>query len=301
MNKKNLFLNENEIISCIKPYVIKEVNSNSESWKIFMSNSLKYWKLYRIRMFIKKLFLGTLKTVKRVNKEYTQVWNTNQYPGSKDIASSRFLLHHNKIYEVFGWGEKRVHLLMFSKLISQIKPKKYLEVGCGNGVMLMMLSLMHPEVEFIGIELTQSGIDAAKKMQGLNQLPKEILDFVPGLVKDPVAFKKIIFNQGNAADLLYADNEFDLVCTSLALEQMHAIQEEAIIELGRVSKKFIVMLEPFLDFNKTNLQKAHTSARNYLSLSVSDLARLGLNVLAVFDKFPCKITRGAGFVLAEKY
>jgi len=300
MNKNNLFLKEKEIFECIKPYVLNEVDTSTKAWRTFISKSIRHWKLYRVKMFFKKCILGTLKTVKRVNKEYNQVWSTNQYPGSKDIASSNFLLHHDKVYEVFAWGEKRVHLLMFSKLISGIKPLKYLEVGCGNGVMLMMLSLMHPEVEFVGIELTKAGVDSAKKIQALDQLPSEILDFVPGEIKDASAYKRVVFKQGNAANLLFNNNEFDMVCTSLALEQMNAVQDQAIIELSRVSKKCVAMLEPFPDFNKTNLQKAHTIGRSYLSLAVSDLAKLGLNVFAVFDKFPSKITRGAGLVLARK-
>ena len=294
------YLKTSEIRKCINKYLIREVSPFDRKLLDFIETSTKFWNFYRIKSLAFKILFGSLKSVSRVNSSYTQAWSTNQFPGHKDIKSKNYLQWRDKILEVRDWGEKRVHLLILSRTITSTKIKTYLEVGCGNGAMLMMLSTMHPDVDFVGIELTEQGVASAKKMQSLRYLPAGMIEFIPEKIKDASAFKRVTFLQGNAASLPFKKNKFGLVSTTLALEQMRAVQEVALKEISRVSKNYISLLEPFPDFNQTKLRKAYTKAREYFSIPTTELNLFGLRVLYVFDNFPSKINRGTAFVLAKK-
>lgn len=298
--KKINFPTRNEIQKCLKKYLVSKVDANDATLKSKIISMTRFWKLYFYKYFIYKKFIGSLKSVARVDKEYTQVWSTNQYPGSLDINNNFYLSWNNDFFEVKGWGEKRIHLLIISNVLSQLKPKTYLEVGCGNGAMLMMLSVMHPDVLFTGVELTEAGVSAAKKMQKRKNLPNGMIDFLPKKAINLKAFKNIQFIKGNAKNLPFDDSQFDFVNTSLALEQMNSIQDFALNEISRVSKSYISLLEPFPDCNKTKLRKNYTKARNYFSVSIEDLKKYNLTNMQTFFDFPQKITRGVGYVLSLK-
>jgi SAM-dependent methyltransferase len=135
-------------------------------------------------------------------------------------------------------------------------------------------------------------------MQAAPSLPSAVLSSLPFAAADVGAFHDVGFSQGNAADLPYEDASFDLVMTSLALEQMNQVRHEALKELARVARKWVVMLEPFRDFNLTPERAYYTRSRDYLSTAIADLPKYGLMPLRVFDDFPSKVNRGAGFVLA---
>ena len=67
---------------------------------------------------------------------------------------------------------------------------------------------------------------------------------------DPTAFRRIRFCQGNAPSLPFADGEFDLVTTVLALEQMERVREQALAEVARVACRHTLMIEPFREVNR---------------------------------------------------
>ena len=128
------------------------------------------------------------------------------------------------------WGEKRFFALdtgatrfrqlLLSNIIERVEPANVLEVGCGNGINLVLLASHHADVQFSGVELTSSGCRVAKALQNQGQLPSHLLSYAPLPVADAEAFTRIDFVQGNAAELPFPDGAFDLVCTILSLEQM---------------------------------------------------------------------------------
>jgi len=298
---KNInFPSKQKIYQCIKQYTLRNISNDDQEIKNFIKSQLKFWTLYKYKFILKKLIYGSLKTITIVDKEYTQVWSSDYYPGNALLNRKYFVSWNEKISEVYGWAEKRVHLLIISEILKNFKIKNFLEVGCGNGAMLMMLSTLHPNINFYGTELTLAGIKSAKKLQKLKNLPKAMIEFIPDKIKDPYAFKKIKFVQGNAINLPYENKKFDFVGTSLALEQMKPIQDDALKEIARVSKDYVGMLEPFPDFNQTKLQKTYTTARDYFSVPICELSKFGFEVIEIFSDFPSKIYRGAGFVLLKK-
>ena len=198
-----------------------------------------------------------------------------------------------------GFGEKRVHLLVLQNALAALAPSRVLEVGSGNGFMSMMLSAAFPKVEFTGVELTAEGVAAASELQREERLPSALAAFAPYALVDVLAFKRVTFQQGDASALPFPDKSFDVVFTSLALEQMNRVLAAALCEIRRVARRHVLMLEPFRDFNQLPEQRYYTQARDYLGIAVRDLTRHGLRATHVFSDFPAKIHRGAGLVIAE--
>ncbi len=296
----NIDISKEEILKVIEPFIIKHYSENDPEWQKKLSIAANCWRFNYIKSCISRLFRGSAKKVGRVKSEYSQVWATAQYPGSLEISeSSSSLFWGSEGYILQGWAEKRVHLLLFSKLLSKLKPKRVLEVGSGNGAMLMMLSLMHPDIEFVGIELTDVGVNAAKKMQNQDKLSQSMIDFLPYPAQDSLAYKKVSFQVGNAMQLPFEAASFDVCITSLALEQMNNIKAAVLRELARVVADYVLMIEPFPNFNKHPIQRYYTKARDYFSVNVVDLTNYGLEPVYVFGDFPSKITRGVGLVVAK--
>lgn len=100
------------------------------------------------------------------------------------------------------------------------KGSKVLDIGCGKGFLLYDLLEQVPEIEIQGLEISNYAIAHAKK---------EVAPFI---------------KQGNATNLPYENNAFDLV---LAINVLHNLQcydlEKALKEIERVSAQnsYIVM------------------------------------------------------------
>ena len=164
----------------------------------------------------------------------------------------------------------------------------------------MLLSARFPEVRFSGVELTAAGVQAAKQVVALPELPPEIQQFAVEPLQDLTAHRRLDVRQASAAQLPFADGSFDLVYTSLALEQMEEIRDTALSEVARVARDQVAMIEPFRDWNAEGLRHDYVVSRDIFSARISDLPRFGLTPALVVDDIPHKITLGAGLVVATK-
>lgn len=289
-----------EIERTLEPYVVRHYEQNDRAWldelaRLRKGAGAKLWRA-RLRRWLR----GSPKRVERVEHDYSGVWALEQRPGAPAIENGRYFLRWGERgMEVRGWAEKRVHLLLLEHLLRALGPSSVLEVGSGNGVLLMMLACGHPAMRFTGIELTRTGVEAAQRVQAGPALPADMAAFLPYPLRDAEAYRRVEFRQGNAAALPWPDRSYDLALTSLALEQMNQVRREALQELARIARKWVVMLEPFPDFNRTPERELHTRAHDYLAATVGDLPKYGLRPLQVFDDFPSKVNRGVGLVIAE--
>jgi ubiquinone/menaquinone biosynthesis C-methylase UbiE len=196
-------------------------------------------------------------------------------------------------------GIKRVHLLYLMRIVSVLEPRNILEVGFGNGVNLFVLSSRFPEIKFSGIELTEGGVRVAADIQNSDELPDYISRFSPGNVIDSHAHKKLKLLQGNATSLKFKNNQFDMVYTNLALEQMNEVKEKALSEISRVSSKYVVMVEPFYDWNNEGINKHYIKANDYFSATLDDLSKYNLEVIYTNTDLPHKLTFTPGIVVAK--
>ena len=115
----------------------------------------------------------------------------------------------------------------------QLPPKpKILDIGCGKGYLLYDFLKVIPDAEVYGIDVSQYAIDNAKQ-EIQNRL------FL-----------------GNATELPWADNTFDLVLSITTLHNLHAYNlEKALCEIERVGKthKYLCVESYRSESEKANL------------------------------------------------
>lgn len=193
-----------------------------------------------------------------------------------------------------------VRLTYMDAALTSLRPRSVLEVGCGNGINLLLLAAAYPAVQFFGIEPTENGWSAAQRVVHEGRLPDVLKQFSPLAIVDEGAVSRIRFERGSAAKLPYREGSFDVVFTSLALEQMEAIRSQAMTEIVRVAKSYIVMLEPFCDVNSGGLRRRYVKAYDYFQGAISDLPRYGLEVISIEKDMPHKAWLGTALVVATK-
>ena len=159
-------------------------------------------------------------------------------------------------------------------------------------------------MEFTGIDLTPAGIEAAtKSVQAEAELPPPLADYIPLETADPNAFKRIRFDgQGSAAELPFADDEFDLVYTVLAVEQMERIRD------SRLGRDRPGQRRPCADAGAVprrqpprRLRRLYALSRNYFRGSIEGLDEIRAGAV-VGDRTisPQEAFLGSPLVLARK-
>ena len=239
---------------------------------------------------------------KAIQAEYHDAWSSGH--GKYDLTAGprkpAAWKWNDRRLALDGIAAARLRAPLLAAVIDRLQPKKVLEVGCGNGINLFSLAGHCPDVDFTGVDLTPAGIEAAKAVQASAELPPGLAGYIPLEIADPQAFKRIHFVQGSAAELPFADGEFDLVYTVLAVEQMERIRDQALAEISRVTRGHVLMLEPFRDTNLKGVRRLYALSRNYFRGSIKGLARFGLEPVWATDDFPQEAFLGSPLVLAQK-
>jgi SAM-dependent methyltransferase len=260
-----------------------------------------------LKRALRRILLGWLPDTKRteqiVREEYTGAWQ------SIDFATYATGAPRDD-YTPWEWdgkrllasdvGATRVRQLLLIRVIERLQPRRVLEVGCGNGINLVLLACRFPDIEFSGVELTEAGHRAATEFQRRPALPEPLQRYAPEPLADPAGFRRISFLQGNAMALPFADGAFDLVYSTLALEQMEQIRDRALAEMARVTRRHTLMVEPFADVNRSLWPRLNVLRRNYFRGAIADLPRHGLRPLAASRDFPQEAFLKVCAVLAEK-
>ena len=198
-------------------------------------------------------------------------------------------------------GVPRFRSVILSGVIRALKPSRVLEVGCGNGINLLLLANSFPDIVFTGIELTDSGNRVAQALQTKPTLPDALSRYAPGEQADPQAFRRIDFRKGDATAMPFESNAFDLVFTVLSVEQMERVRDKALSEIARVSGGHVLNLEPFAEANRSPWRRLHVFARDYFRGSVEDLPRYGLEPVWATMDYPQEVQLGAALVLSAKH
>jgi SAM-dependent methyltransferase len=264
------------------------------------------WKLSK--NYLRRRLLGRLTGDERSEQvildEYEKSWSGTEY--------DRYSLDRFPRNDFIPWvwrdrrffatdvGGTRFRQLMLIRAIELTRPRSVLEIGCGNGINLILLACRFPEVSFTGLELTEAGQRAARGFQERHAtLPDFLCDFAPEPLPDPLGFKRIRFERGSAAELPFADGSFDFVQTVLALEQMEQIRARALGEMARVTAGHSFNIEPFRDVN-TGWSRLYVERRNYFRGGIDELSSLGVEPQWAAADFPQELFLKAAAVLSKK-
>jgi ubiquinone/menaquinone biosynthesis C-methylase UbiE len=296
-------IRDEEIEKMYTPYVYKEFSGKDPVLLVRLLRTRMEWKVKRIVSSAKRVFSGPPRPPEKVKQNYEQIWDRFQF-GDLDpaLGTPRLYLNRwrNEYQEVHGWGVVRVHLYCLMRLIAVLKPRSVLEVGFGRGLNLIALSARFPEIEFSGLELSESGFNEAQELTRADTLPQELIDFIPFPLQDTDAVKRIHLHRGSAESLPFDAGSIDLVYTRQALEQMEFIRDTVLHEISRVAGKNVVMFEAFRDWNATGMCRDRNSVTNYFAARLSDLPQYGLKPVYTRSDLPTKIYMHVGLAVAEK-
>lgn len=297
LEKLPLMIDHDAIETAYLPFLL-DGQAGARAWKSDYARRRRR----AVTRMIKRLLGLKQRDSNAIQTEYHDAWSSGH--GKYDLAAG------SKKPAAWRWNERRLALdglaaarlraPLLAAVIDRLEPKKVLEVGCGNGINLLSLAGHFPDAEFTGIDLTPAGIAAAKAVQAEPELPPGLADYIPLERTDPEAIKRIRFMTGSAAELPFADGEFDLVFTVLAVEQMERIRDQALAEIARVSRGHVLMLEPFRDANRRGMRRLYALSRNYFRGSIRGLERFGLDPVWATDDFPQEAFLGSPLVLAKK-
>lgn len=236
-----------------------------------------------------------------VRSGYEQHWNlkptVEQYVASLDQRIV-YAAWRGRGMELAPQALRQVHMLFILRAIAAVGAKRVLEVGCGNGNVILSMACCAPDVEFTGVELTEAGIAAARAVQESTELPVSMTDASPAPVLDATAHRRVKLQIGDAQRLPFPDRSFDLVYTRLALEQMEQIRERAMAEIARVAATAVALVEPWRDFNLEDPGRAYVQRMGYFKGRTADLQRLGFRVVLATDDVPQKVQFNSGPVIA---
>jgi SAM-dependent methyltransferase len=193
----------------------------------------------------------------------------------------------------------RLRTVLFAAVLDELKPRRVLEVGSGNGINLLSLAGAFPDTHFTGLELTEEGVEQARTAQSDADIVDIIQSYSPLETRDRSAIGRIDFVRGDASALPFDDSSFDLVMTVLAVEQMESIRAAALAEIARVARRHVLMLEPFRDTNAGGFKRLYVRSRGYFRVSIAELEGFGLVPVWATADYPQEAFLGTALVLAE--
>ena len=152
-------------------------------------------------------------------------------------------------------------------------------------------------MNFNGIDLTETGIKVSESLKNDKNYNDKIGNFFikdyPKKNIDNITFTNVSISE------MTEDKKYDLSYSTLSLEQMKSVQNEAIDKISKVTSQRIVLIEPFQYANKSLISKAYCNVKDYVSLKLKDLE---INNFELNNTFliPSKFYRQVAVVVLKK-
>jgi SAM-dependent methyltransferase len=300
MNELSIDVTRAEIEAAVAPFVTARVDEHSDAWRREVSAMTTRFRRQRLKRMLFGRFRRFRRTQHAVEMNYSRQWLAR--PLEAQVAREGAVVPcqwNNQAMYARGIGLKRVHQLYVMRVLEALRPRHVLEVGAGNGINLFVLAARFPEITFTGLELTEGGTLAATAIKTQRRLPEAIAEFSPEPPRDNEPFDRIRIVRGSAERLPFPDAAFDVVFTSLALEQMEEIRSQALVEIRRVARAHTIMVEPFYDWNASGIARDYIVANDYFAARVSDLPGYGLEPVFTTADMPAKLHLRPGVVVCR--
>lgn len=303
LDKTELGVARESLWAAFEPFVLTEDADSSRAWREGVRR-----RRMRILKVLGRKFLGLKEKVPERTTEYikdsygtkwAKIGYGNYDPGREQSNYAPWLWDGRRIM-ASTYGSARFRHLLIAAAIEKFKPRSVLEVGCGNGINLLLLANRFPEVAFAGVELTDSGPRLFAELKAAGALPENLVRYPTLPARDPKGFLGVDLQQGTAERLDFPDGSFDLVMSVLALEQMERIRDKALSEMARVSTRWTLMIEPFRDVNPYPWPRLNVLRLDYFQGRIAELRDHGLEPMFATDDFPQEVNLRASMVLARK-
>lgn len=120
--------------------------------------------------------------------------------------------------DIISFGMHRAWKQRLIGEITRFKPKRILDVCCGTGDITLLAGRMNPQADVIGLDFSEKMLDAARKKKYRTELKH---------------CKRVSFVRGDAMDLPFEDEVFDVAVISFGLRNVPDY-EQVIREMARV-------------------------------------------------------------------
>ncbi len=294
-----LNVSDDEIREVLAPFIVKTYAQTDAEWRRLVRKLSIVMFFASLRRVFRNL-IGRNYTSKVVGEIYARNWSQHAPAEPGALRATRPSIWGDQAFMLDARGLKRVYLLCMMRFLAAVKPENALEVGFGGGQQLLPLAARFPEIAFSGVELTEAGVATTRSIVQSGELPPAIVEFSPEPFEDISGLSRLNLQQGSAVELPFEDNTFDVVYTVLAVEQMESVRREALAELVRVSRRYVVMFEPFADWNQTFLRRAFIHSSGYFNGTIAEVAALGCEPVCIRPDLPAPARQGNGLVIFEK-
>ena len=298
-----LGLDRAHVLAAMEPFVARRLLPTDPAWRAELDRkTAKTRRQLRRRRWLAWLG-GRRRDQRRIAETYDDAWARKRlapYAMEPRPTAGAAWQYGDAVMFATSAAGARARLLVLMRAIALLGPRSVVEVGCGNGLNLLVLSCRFPDVTFAGVELTAGGVAVAHAVQREPELPAVLQRFAPEPLRDPTAHRRVDVRQGSAARLPFADASVDLVYSSLALEQMEEVRPQALAEMTRVAAGHTLMLEPFWDCNDRGLRRNYLVTRDHFRGRIDELAAYGLDPVLVTDDLPGEIWLQPCLVICRK-
>lgn len=154
---------------------------------------------------------------------------------SYDFQSGSYIEGFAKNREFYN----KYSLALAKQIESLGRISSIIEVGVGEAITLgsLIKQMKNPPCNILGFDLSWSR-----------------LKFAQGFLKD-FGIENVTLFTANLFEIPLLDNSIDLVYTSHSIEPNGGREEEALRELYRITKKYLVLLEPSYEFADTECRE----------------------------------------------
>ncbi|MBO72219.1 MAG: hypothetical protein CMD35_01260 [Flavobacteriales bacterium] len=207
------------------------------------------WRREKAYYFLSSLILiplnflrGKRRISKNVETQYDQI-SGSYIQDNYYVDNKRYCIVDGRVKFISSIENMKNIRLECNKVLSELDFSTLLEVGVG---------------ELTTIESIVSNNDQLTEVYGVDLSINRMLDGIREYKKRQTLLPKL--SKSNATNLPFNDAVFDLVYSRHTLEQMPLIFEEALDEMLRVSRKYVVLFEP--SFEKGSLTQKLKMIRN---------------------------------------
>ena len=279
-----------------------------DTWTPIPHPFLRRWRIYagilkRWLIVSASLRPPLVRDRKLVERSYTGLWRgspASVHPTARERAVRDY---RGALYEVPKIAMRKIYLREMSRALGGFGGvESVLELGSGNGINVLSFAALHPEIRvWRGIEMTPEGVAAAGRLR--EHLPLDKLAYLTGLGREAVgrrlAGRDIKFQQGSILELPFAVRSFDVVFSSLVIEQIPRDYPQAFREARRVARLGGFFIEEFREAQSNVFQRMQLSNLDYFRASYREAERAGWR-LQSFERLPMnKIQFSSGLLVCS--
>lgn len=273
---------------------MRDTEFPENTWMPIPHPFLRRWRKYRaiLKRRVFCIFVSRMKirrTKAFVQEGYGAVWRESPAAVRTSAPARTVRDYRGTLYEVPKAALRKVHLGEMSRALSVLGGvSSVLELGSGNGINLLLLAALHPEIKtWRGVELTPEGVAAAERIW--REPPLDDLSYLTDLPRDVIAGRlanaDIKFQQGSILDLPFPDQSLDVAFSRLVLEQLPRDYPVAFREARRVARVGGLFLEEFREAQTNVFQRMQLKNLDYFRASYRAAGRAGWKVRS-FARLP---------------